>query len=114
MIRNAKERVTSVGVKFGGPGETWLAQILNPDEFGNKGRLFNHNVLKPGCGLGKHRHEGEFEVYYILKGEALYNDNGNEVTVRPGDVTICPSGEEHGILNTGKEDVEFIALILFA
>jgi mannose-6-phosphate isomerase-like protein (cupin superfamily) len=113
MIRKGDERVTVQEVKFGGPGETWLAQILNPDEFGNKGRLFNHNVLKPGCGLGKHRHNGEFEVYYILKGEGLYNDNGTEVTVKIGDVTVCPSGEEHGILNTGREDLEFIALILF-
>ena len=114
MVRKDKERVTLSAMRFGGPGETWMAQLLNPDEFADKGRLFNHNILKPGCGLGKHSHDGEFEVYYILKGEGLYNDNGNEVTVRAGDVTVCPSGEEHGILNTGREDLEFIALILFA
>ena len=43
----------------------------------------------------------------------MYNDNGTEVEVGPGDVTICPEGEEHALANTGSEDMEIIALILF-
>jgi mannose-6-phosphate isomerase-like protein (cupin superfamily) len=114
MIRRADAVTVTIGPKFGGPGDTWAAQILNDGEFEGKGRLFNRTVLKPGAAIGKHRHTNEFEVYYILKGQGEYDDNGNKVQVGPGDVTICPDGEEHGILSTGKEDLELIALILFA
>ena len=40
-------------------------------------------------------------------------DNGTITTVEAGDVTFCPPGTGHGILNTGDEPLELIALILY-
>ena len=37
-----------------------------------------------------------------------------KTTVRAGDVTICRHGEEHALLNNGPDDLEMIALILYA
>ncbi|MDR1857146.1 MAG: cupin domain-containing protein [Desulfovibrio sp.] len=113
MIRKASEATVVVGQKFSGPGEAWSAQILNEGEFAGKGRLFNYMVLKPGVGVGKHRHSGDFEAYYILEGEGRYDDNGKEVVVGKGDITICHDGEEHAIYNAGPEDLKLVALILF-
>ena len=107
MIRRASERVHTSKKMFGAPGELEAFQILNPGEFNDKGRLFNHCVLRPGEGLGMHRHSGDFEIYYIIKGQGLYNDNA-------GDTTFCMDGEEHSLLNNGTENLEFIALILFS
>ncbi len=114
MIRKNKDRTSFAKEMFGGPGLMKASQILNADEFCGKGRLFNHVVLEPGSGVGLHRHKNDFEVYYLLKGTATYNDNGREVEVGPGDVMVCPDGEEHSIVNTGTTDVEMIALILFS
>jgi len=114
MIRRASERVRTVKKMFGAPGELESLQILNAGEFNDKGRLFNHCILKPGEGLGMHRHTGDFEIYYIIKGQGLYNDNGTETTVHAGDTTFCMDGEQHVILNNGTENLEFIALILFS
>lgn len=36
----------------------------------------------------------------------------SRAAVGPGDVTHTPSGQGHGIANTGKVPLEFIALIL--
>lgn len=113
MIRRKADATTVERSMFGGPGLGRALQILNEGEFAEKGRLFNHVTLAPGCAVGKHAHHGEFEVYYILKGQGTYDDNGTECTVVAGDVTICPDGESHGLLNSGSEDLEFIALILF-
>ncbi len=113
MIRKAQDRVHFTKEMFGGPGSIDARQILNAGEFYETGRLFNQIVLKPGVGIGTHRHNKECEVYCILSGTATYNDNGTEVQVSAGDVTICWSGEQHGILNTGSEDLEMIALIFF-
>ncbi|MBO4368807.1 MAG: cupin domain-containing protein [Desulfovibrio sp.] len=114
MIRRKNEIQKAEAVLFGGPGKLHSDIILAKDEFAGKGRLFNHCVLHPGEAVGTHPHSGEFEVYYILAGEGQYDDNGTKQTVKAGDMTLCPSGESHGLLNTGSEDLEFIALILFA
>lgn len=113
MIRKAQDCITFSRMLFGGPGEIEARQILNEGEFCDKGRLFNHIVLRPGVSIGRHRHVNDFEVYYFLKGCGMYDDNGTEVAVGPGDVTVCPEGEQHAVSNTGTEDLEFIALVLF-
>lgn len=97
----------------GGKGLLSMTHILQEGQFCDKGRLFTHSVLKPGVSIGTHPHDGEFEVYYILSGEGSYNDNGVLKTVRAGDVTVCPSGEVHGLENTGSTDLTMIALILY-
>ncbi|WP_294509699.1 cupin domain-containing protein [uncultured Bilophila sp.] len=97
-----------------GKGHVLASLLLNDGEFAGKGRVFNHCILKPGCSVGKHRHVNDFEVYYILKGKGLYDDNGTLRDVVPGDVAICRDGEEHMLENNGTEDLEFIALILYS
>lgn len=39
-------------------------------------------------------------------------DNGTKYPVKAGDVVFCDDGEGHGLLNSGKGDLTFIALIL--
>lgn len=114
MIRRNDERKLNVVKMFNGDGEVQLHHILNTnEEMYNKGRVFSHVTLNPGCEVGWHIHHGDGETYYILKGEADYNDNGTVVKVVPGDVTFVDDGEGHSIKNNGTEPVELIALILF-
>lgn len=114
MIRRAQERETCDKTMFGGPGMAHFTKLLNETEFEGKGRLYNHVLLRPGDAVGKHRHNGDFEFFFILKGEGLYDDNGCETTVRAGDVTVCRHDEEHALLNNGPDDLEMIALILYS
>jgi quercetin dioxygenase-like cupin family protein len=99
----------------GGSGTVKMEQVLDKEknEFNGKGRIYSKITLKPGCSVGYHIHEGEMECYYILKGSGLYDDNGSETAVSQGDVTLTRSGEGHGIINTGDEDLEMMALILY-
>ena len=114
MIRRSEEKTVESKKLFDGPGEAEMHKILNgAEEMYGKGRVFNHLLLRPGCGIGWHFHHGDGETYYILKGRGLYNDNGVELEVGPGDVTFTDSGEGHALLNNGAEDLEAIALILF-
>jgi mannose-6-phosphate isomerase-like protein (cupin superfamily) len=95
----------------GGVGSVAIKQLAEQAEMYDKNRLCATIVIKPGCSVGYHVHENEMELYYILSGKALYDDNGTEVELSPGDVTITPSGEGHAIANNGDVDLEFIALI---
>lgn len=114
MIRKQEELRKEIKSEMrGGKGAVELIHILEKEEMGGKGRLYAKNILPPGTSIGFHPHQEEFEVYYILKGEGIYNDNGAAIKVKPGDMLYNKSGESHSIENTGSEDLELIALILF-
>ena len=95
-----------------GAGQLTLDKLLAPPHQAGKLRTFAHAVLEPGASVGYHVHTGESESYYILSGSGTYNDNGKLIPITAGDVTFTPNGEGHGIGNTGKEPLNFIALII--
>ena len=113
MIRKADECKKEFREKMrDGNGTVEITNfIVGPEELCNKGRMFSRITLKSGCSIGFHIHEKDSELFYILKGEAEYNDNGEIRTVKAGDLTICPEGEGHGITNNSDEVLEFVALI---
>ena len=75
-------------------------------------RMFSLVQLKPGEEAEYHKHDGESETFFILSGQGVYNDNGNQVEIKPGMVTLTPSGEGHSIRNTGNELLSFLAMII--
>ena len=114
MVRKSTEAQYVEKKMFDGAGMAKMRLILETnEEMYNKGRVFNHLYLEPGCEVGWHIHHGDGETYYILKGHGEYNDNGTIVPVGPGDVTFVDAEEGHSLKNTGDETLEAIALILF-
>lgn len=112
MIRSADEfRVQKVEGLMGGKGHVTIIHFYEPEDFGGIGRLFGKTLIEPGNSVGVHNHEGEQESYYIIKGKALYNDNGKEVEIGPGTLTLCKTGETHGIEAIGDETLEYAMLI---
>lgn len=115
MIKHAKDLHSEVSAKrFGGKGEIHITRLLEIDQFQGKGRLFAHNKIRPNSSLGLHQHKGDFEVFYILSGEGIVDDNGSKSPVKKGDVILTGNGESHSIENTSSTDLEYIALVLFA
>ena len=97
-----------------GVGELKLELILE-EELGDKCGLYAKVTIPAGSVLGYHEHHGEGESYFVLSGEAVYDDNGAKRTICPGDKTWTPSGSGHGVDNSaGKEDLVFMALIVKA
>ena len=116
MIRKADEVTVEYREHMrGGPGTAKVTTFISgPEELCNKGRLFARITLVPGAGVGHHAHEKDSELFYILSGTAEYEENGKIVTLNAGDVTICPPGETHAITNNSDENVEIIAVIVYA
>ena len=97
-----------------GVGELKLELVLDK-ELGDKCRLYAKVTIPAGSVLGYHEHHGEGESYFVLSGEAVYNDNGTTRTISPGDATWTPDGSGHGVDNSkGTEDFVFMALIVCA
>ncbi len=95
-----------------GKGMLTLRKMSAIEGFPAKVRTFARAELEPGASVGYHVHTGECECYYILSGSGTYSDNGTLVPISAGDFTFTPSGEGHGIENTGSEPLAFIALIV--
>lgn len=97
---------------FNGSGTLLYQHIVSAEELKAAGRMFAHIVIPPGGSIGVHRHRGESEPFYILKGEADFTDaDGSVKRVTAGDCCVIEDGDMHGIANNGTEDMEMIALI---
>jgi mannose-6-phosphate isomerase-like protein (cupin superfamily) len=114
MITRHADLKVDVQKEFrGGKGSVTMEHFMDQATSGGTGRLFAKFTLPPGASIGLHKHEGDCEVYYILGGKALVNDDGETAEVGPGDVTFCPDGGSHSIENIGESDLTYMAAILF-
>ena len=114
MIKKVSDFKTELRENMrGGDGVVTVTSFVSADELNDKGRLFGKIILKPGCGIGFHIHETDSELFYVIKGTALYDDNGTKTTLSEGEVAITPAGTGHSIKNEGNTDVELIALIVY-
>jgi len=113
MVKTKQEqRQESVEKRFGGNGTIHITQIIEKTELLANCRLFARMTINPGCSLGYHQHENEEEIYYILSGQGVVNDNGTMRTVNPGDAVLTGNGASHSIENQGTEPLELVATVL--
>lgn len=113
MIMNFSQRKPIIEMcAEGGSGKLTLDKLLSKPNAPESVRMYAKASLEPGASVGYHVHNGESETYFILSGRGEYNDNGKVIEVSAGDVTFTPSGEGHGIKNTGFAPLEFMALII--
>ena len=113
MITKAKDLRHSAAPNLrGGNGVVEMLNFFEKDQAGGAGRLFSVTTLRPGVSIGEHRHEGEFEIFYILKGTLNVTDNGVPGVLEEGDVMLCKDGDSHSVENRSAGDVTALFLIL--
>ncbi|MGI6086293.1 MAG: cupin domain-containing protein [Acetivibrionales bacterium] len=113
MLKRASEMTVEIREKMrGGNGSVKLQNIFNADEIKGKCRLFSQIILEPGCSIGPHEHDQEEEIYYILSGTGIVDDNGEIKNIGPGDAIKTGGGEYHSITNNGQEPLLILAAIL--
>ncbi|MER6328602.1 cupin domain-containing protein [Streptomyces sp. NPDC001034] len=65
-------------------------------------------VLPPGTSIGTHRHADDEETYVILSGRGRMTLDGEEFTVRAGDVVPNRPYGEHGLANDADDDLHLL------
>lgn len=95
-----------------GNGTVQIRTFLPKEEACETGRMFGVITLKPGCSIGYHEHQGEFEVFYVVKGTVKITEDGKEYVLHAGDSSQCKSGSSHSAENIGNDDAEIVAVIL--
>jgi quercetin dioxygenase-like cupin family protein len=109
--REEMKNETREGMR-GGPGAVALNHIVSGDALPAKCRLFSVVTLEKGCGIGKHEHAAETEMYYVLAGEGVLDDNGELKAFRKGDCNVCGGGAYHAVTNEKDEPLVFAAVIV--
>lgn len=95
-----------------GKGTVKMKHIYKADELKAKTRICCEVTVPAHCSIGAHVHDGEEEVYYITKGIATVNDNGEEKTLNIGDAMHTGDGDFHAIANNTDDEMQFIALVV--
>jgi mannose-6-phosphate isomerase-like protein (cupin superfamily) len=78
----------------------------------NNTNLLAELTLPPGASIGRHAHNGETECFVFLEGTGAANDNGTEISVKPGDTLVTGGGAFHSLTNTGSTPLKLLAVII--
>ena len=113
MLFQSDQKMTQVKTNMrGGDGSVRLDAFMDDSKLPVHYRLFSELIIEPGSSIGRHVHEGESEIFYILEGNGILDDNGVEREVKQGDVCVCYDGEAHAIANRSEKTLRFLACIV--
>jgi quercetin dioxygenase-like cupin family protein len=113
MIIKSEEMKSEVREAMrGGPGAVTLRHLVPKESLPGKCRICALLTLEKGCGIGAHEHAAETEMYYVLQGEGVLDDNGEMKPFRKGDCNVCGGGATHAVVNERDEPLVIVAAII--
>ena len=114
-VRLDRNLLKPVEGMHGGKGSVQYRLAMPPEAFLTNGAYVDHLALPPGTSVGRHKHEGVEEVYYVMsgKGIALLSPTirrsraGEEETapICEGDAVPILLNEVHSFVNNSEQDL---------
>ena len=94
-----------------GPDMVIKGKVFVGQAVGATGSEFSFQTLVPGQDSGfLHTHKTHEELYFILKGEGVYQVDGDMIPVTEGSVIrVAPEGKR-ALKNTGAEDMVMLCI----
>ncbi len=76
-------------------------RLLSAGELRQTGALAQVVQVPPGSHIPPHSHTTSVEVYVVRRGACELIVNGEQFTMRPGDVILMEPGDVHELINRG-------------
>lgn len=96
----------------GGTGIIKSLSYLKNEDLNNAMHGFNVMELEVNSSIGFHQHIGNEEIYFIISGKGLVQDNDKEEEVTTGDLIYTAHQSYHGLKNIGNKPLIFVAFII--
>ncbi len=112
IVKSKDVRISKIEKPRGGNGIMTGKNYLTNEELENNMTGFNMMELEAGGAIGYHQHLGDEEIYFILSGNGIIQDNGKEESIEAGDLIYTKAGEFHGLKNISESPLKFIAFIV--
>lgn len=96
----------------GGVGELAFSYLFEESELGDKAAMVAKVTLEPGQSIGEHTHDEDGELYIVVSGKGMVNDNGVPREVCAGDAVWTTGGELHSVINHGDETLVLYAIVI--
>lgn len=106
MLFDLKNETPEVLPNFKGGEKEFIAKI----HFDGLNKII-HGTLPPGATIGKHTHEGDSEIIYILSGTGEVFYDGDIIPLEAGQCHYCPKGHTHSLINNSEADLVFFAVV---
>lgn len=62
--------------------------------------------------MGKHYHKFQYELFYIISGEAKLGIGNEEYHAKPGDIYLVKPGDVHWVENNSEESFKLLVVKL--
>jgi len=92
----------------GGKGKVLYRRALQPEVFFTNWAYVDHLVVPPGASVGRHRHAGVEEVFYVMDGNGSATIGKESAEIQKGDAVPVLFNDVHAFENTGARDLEFL------
>ena len=98
-----------------GNGPFYIRDLIAPLGEGERQfiKYIHEDIIPPGSDFGYHTHTDERpseEWYLCLEGNGIMELDGEEIPMKPGDISMCRSNGSHGIRNEGHGDLRILVI----
>ena len=67
--------------------------------------------FEPGQAQAVHSHVGSDKIYLVMEGKGLFQIGEDERELGKDDIALAPSGQSHGVKNTGGKELGLLVFM---